>query len=218
MVLASTRPVEVAASLGGAGLAAAIRLVAALRAAAKPLHPRGDVVNATLRRFGGGHTGASWLDEAGSDEVLVRRSRAVGLPGPLPDVHGLAVRVPRRGGGHGDLLLASTGRGRASRFLLTVGRTPGSRPLTTLMPYRTPTGPRLVGARAVGEQRYELAHATPGGEWEPFAELVLSGTRGPDPLVSFDPLRNTLPGLDNYEWVRRLREPAYATARRSRAG
>jgi hypothetical protein len=29
-------------------------------------------------------------------------------------------------------------------------------------------------------------------------------------------LLNTLPGLENYGWVRRLREPSYFTARRSR--
>jgi hypothetical protein len=36
--------------------------------------------------------------------------------------------------------------------------------------------------------------------------------------VSFDPVRNVLPGLAPYDWVRRLREPAYLTARRSRSG
>jgi hypothetical protein len=208
-----------AASLGGAGLSGAVRLLAAARPAAKPLHPEGDVVSATLRRSGSHPaTGSEWLDERGSDEVRVRRSRAVGLPDGLPDIHGLAVRVPLAGGAHGDLLLATTGTGRLSRFVLTVGWTPYSRPLTTLLPYRTPTGPKLLAACAWTEHRYELAYASPGGSWHPFADLVLSSTAGPDPLVSFDPVRNTLPGLENYEWVRRLREPAYGTARLSRRG
>jgi hypothetical protein len=34
--------------------------------------------------------------------------------------------------------------------------------------------------------------------------------------VSFDPTRNTVPGLENYDWVRRLREPSYGTARHTR--
>lgn len=212
----ATRPQELAASAGGAGLAALTRLVAALRPAAKPLHPRGDVVLGHLRRSGGGRTGAAWLDEAGDDEVLVRRSRAVGLPGGVPDFHGLAIRVPLSDGRHGDLLLATTGSGPISRFVLTVGRTPHSRPLTTLLPYRTSRGPRLLRAVAVDEKRYELTHASATGRWEPFAELTLSTTRGPDPLVSFDPVLNPLPGLDTYGWVRRLREPAYRTARHSR--
>ncbi len=212
----STRSREIAASVGGAGLAAATRAVAAFRPAAKPLHPKGDVVNAHLRRSGGHHTGSVWLDEAGSDDVLVRRSRAVGLPPGLPDIHGLAIRVPLPAGGHGDLLLAMTGTGRVTRFLLTAGRTPYSRPLTTLLPYRTPTGPTVIAAVARTERRYELAYASPGGPWHPFGDLVLSANHGPDPLVSFDPVRNPLPGLDTYDWVRRLREPAYGTARRSR--
>lgn len=212
----TTRSQAAAASAGGAVLAAAVRLIDAARGAAKPLHPRGDLVTGRLRRSGGQDTGSAWLDTAGTDEVLVRRSRAVGLPAPLPDIHGLAIRVPLDGGGHGDLLLATTGRGRLTRFLLTGGRTPSSRPLTTLLPYRTPTGPRLIAAVAVDEHRYELAHASPGGRWQPFGDLELSSTRGPDPLVSFDPVLNPLPGLDTYDWVRRLREPAYATARHTR--
>ncbi len=213
------RTQELASSAAGAGLAGAVRLVAAARPGAKPLHPRGDVVTARLRRTGANPpTGSAWLDRSGSDEVLVRRSRAVGLPDGLPDIHGLAVRVPLEDGGHGDLLLATTGTGRLTRFVLTVGRTPWSRPMTTLLPYRTPTGPRLVAAVARSETRYVLAHASPGGAWHPFADLVLSATEGPDPLVSFDPVRNTLPGLENYEWVRRLREPGYGTARLSRRG
>ena len=148
--------------------------------------------------------------------MLVRRSRAAGLPAGLPDVHGLAVRVPVPGGRHGDLLLATTGLGLFTRFVLAPVRDPSSRPMTTLLPYRTPTGPRLVGLRPAAERAYEIAHAPLRGSWQVFGELVLSTARGPDPLLSFDAVANPLPGLENYEWVRRLRQPAYATARRSR--
>lgn len=217
MLRPSVSPREIAASAGGAGLAGLTRLVAALRPAAKPLHPRGDLVAGRLVRQGLPHpVGVPWLDDPGVDEVLVRRSRAVGLPQGLPDIHGLAVRVPLEGGGHGDLLLAMTGSGRLTRFVLTAGRTPYSRPLTTLLPYRTPEGPRLIRAVARDEQSYRLAVAAPGGDWDELGVLELSATSGPDPMLSFDPLRNEIPGLENYGWVRRLREPAYATARRSR--
>ena len=205
-----------AGSLGGAGLAGGIRLVAAVRPAPKPLHPRGDLVGGRLHRLGGQRTGSPWLDEAGEDEVLVRRSRAVGLPAGLPDIHGLALRVPLPGGDHGDLLLAMTGLGRVTRFVLTAGRAPTSRPMTTLLPYRTPSGPLLLGARAQSQDTYELAHASPQGPWQVFGTLALSATQGPDPLLSFDPVLHPLPGLETYAWIRRLREPAYAVARRSR--
>ena len=192
----------------------------AARPAAKPLHPQGAVVRGTLRRYGGGpRTGAAWLDGTGEDAVLVRESRAVGFPAPFPDIFGLAVRVPLDASRHGDLLFASTGLGRLTRFTLTVARAPKRRPMTTLLPYRTPTGPLLLSAVFRSATRIDLSWARGSDTWHPFAELVLGedpAEEEADPLVSFDPVRNVLPGLATYDWVRRLREPAYATARRSR--
>lgn len=212
-----SRARSVAVSAGGGLLAGATRVVAAARPAAKPLHPHGEVRGAQLRRSGSDvPTGVAWIDEPGTDEVLVRRSRAIGLPGALPDIHGLAVRVPLAEGGHADVLLASTGLGRLTRFTLTAARSPERRPMTTLMPYRSPTGPLLLAATPAGEH-VELAWARPGGDWHRFGELVLAAPAAAgDALISFDPVRNPVPGLDSYDWVRRLREPAYATARHSR--
>jgi hypothetical protein len=207
-----------ASSAGGQILGAVTRLVAA-RPAAKPLHPDGSVVRGTLRRTGGdGGSGVDWLDGSGNDEVLVRQSRAVGLPSPAPDIFGLALRVPTGDGGHGDLLLASTGLGRLTRFTLTAARSPYRRPLTTLLPYRTPAGPVLLSAVFRDETTLDLAWALRSGPWHRFAELRLHAepAGAADRSLSFDPVRNTLPGLDTYDWVRRLREPAYLTARRSR--
>lgn len=206
------------AAAGGAALGGVFRVAGALRPSAKPLHPRGRLVTGVLHRMGvADPVGAAFVDEPGTDDVLVRRSRAVGLPAPLPDIHGLAVRVPLAEGGHGDLLLASTGWGRVSRFVLTGGVRPDARPLTTLMPYRTGSGQLvLLGARFLDEQRVVLACAVGTGPWQTFGELRLGTDQG-DPLVSFDPVRNPLPGLAAPDWVQRLREPAYAGARRSRA-
>jgi hypothetical protein len=212
-------PAHALASAGGALLAATTRAVAAVRPAAKPLHPRGEVTHGRLFRLGAQPaTGVPWLDEPGEDDVLVRRSRAIGLPGSAPDIHGLAVRVPRPGGGHGDLLLATTGWGRLTRFVLTVSRSPRRRPMTTLLPYRTARGPLLIGARSTGEESFELAVAAPEGEWVRFAELRLSALPADDSDVSFDPVTNQLPGLEQYDAVERLREPSYRTARASRSG
>jgi len=207
-----------ASSAGGQVLRAATRVVAA-RPTAKPLHPRGSIVRGTLHRTGGrDRTGAPWLDLAGEDQVLVRHSRAVGLPPPAPDIFGLALRVPTEGDGHGDLLFASTGLGRLTRFTLTPARSPYRRPLTTLLPYRTPAGAVLLSAVFRDETTVALAWAVRLGAWHRFAELRLH--RDPadeaDMPVSFDPVKNVLPGLETYDWVRRLREPAYLTARRSR--
>lgn len=210
--------VRAASSAGGQILRAATGLVAA-RPAAKPLHPRGSIVEGTLRRFGGEvETGAAWLDHTGDDHVLVRQSRAVGLPPRVPDIYGLAVRVPSEGGRHGDLLFASTGLGRLTRFTLTLARSPYGRPLTTLLPYRAPAGPVLLSAVYLDERTVALAWAIRSGGWHPFAELTLnkSPANEVDMPLSFDPVQNELPGLETYPWVRRLREPAYTTARRTR--
>lgn len=207
-----------ASSAGGEVLRAATWIVAA-RPVAKPLHPQGSVVRGTLHRFGAGNaTGAVWLDAAGDDQVLVRQSRAVGLPLPAPDIFGLAIRVPTDDHRHGDLLFASTGLGRLTRFTLTVARSPYTRPLTTLLPYRTPAGATLLSAVFRDETTVALAWAVRWGAWHPFAELTLhtDPVDEPDSPISFDPVMNVLPGLDIDDWIRRLREPAYATARRSR--
>jgi hypothetical protein len=207
-----------ASSAGGQVLRAATG-VATSRPTAKPLHPRGSVVRGSLRRFGAqDESGAPWLDQWGEDEVLVRHSRAIGLPSPWPDIFGLALRVPIRNGRHGDLLFATTGLGRLTRFTLTPARSPYSRPMTTLLPYRAPAGPVLLAAVFTDETTVRLAWTVGSGVWHRFAELTLheDPTAEPDQPVSFEPVRNVLPGLETYEWVRRLRDPAYVTAERSR--
>lgn len=206
---------DAASNGGGLLLAATASVMALVRRPAKPLHPRGDVCRGTLHRDGGGDSGVPFLDTAGRDEVVVRRSRAAGLPRWLPDVHGLAIRVPV-GDGHGDLLLATTGLGRVGRFVLTFARAPDSRPLTTLLPYRSPTGPLLLAAEALGPYRYRLSWAHGTGPWLVFGHLVVEAGHG-DGEITFDPVVNHLPGLAPYGWAALLREPAYRAARRGRS-
>lgn len=192
-----------------------------MRPSAKPLHPTGRVVTARLQRHGlAAATGVSFLDEAGDEDILVRVSRSVGLPERLPDIHGLAIRVTNSDGSPGDVLLASTGWGRVTRFLLTPSRTTFGRPMTTLFPYRTPQGPLLLGARSDQPRVVRLGCAVRGGPWRMFADLTIAtedaGDAG-DPTVSFDPVLHPIPGLEQYPAVARLREPAYHFARVSRS-
>ena len=210
----AARAARGAASAGGAALAAATRAIAAVRPAAKPLHPQGVVRTGRLVRHGSVvGSGVAWLDEAGEDDVVVRLSRAVGLPRALPDIHGLAIRVltPAHAG---DLLLATTGWGRLGRFVLVPSRDAGSRPMTSLLPYRTAVGAVVLGARGTGVGTYELSWAPYAGDWQTFATLQLGAEH--DQVVEFDPVRHQVPGLEQYSVVTRLREPAYLGARRSR--
>lgn len=209
------------ATAGGGLLAAATWVLAKARPSVKPLHPTGDVMMGRLTRTGGiPKSGVPWLDAAAADDVLVRLSRAIGLPSGLPDIHGLAIRVPADDQ-PADLLLASTGTGRLTRFVLALSRDPQTHALTTLLPYRTSDGPVFLGARAatggpgtpaVGLS-FDLFWSRGVAEWVPFARLEVSSTSGADPAISFDPVVNPLPGLELYPWAQRLRAPAYRAAR-----
>lgn len=211
---------EVMAPLGR-GLAAVFFVVGRLRRGrAKALHPRGAVLSGRLLRHGGGGTGVAWMDDAGSDSVSVRLSRSAGLPPPLPDVLGLALRVPLPDGRHGDVLLSTTGRRGVGRFLLRPAVDPWRSFYGSLLPYRTSTGPLLIGARPAtdGSGTFSLVWSRLSGAWRPFATLEVppAPAGALDPALSFDPVVNEVPGLGNYTWVRRLRQPSYAAARRAR--
>jgi hypothetical protein len=181
------------------------------------MHPTGQVRHGRMFRRGADPaTGVAFLDEVTPIDVVVRESRAIGLPRALPDIHGLAIRVPDPDGGHGDLLFSTTGLGRLSRYLLTFSRTTYGRPMTTLLPYDTVAGPIVLAAKASGDSRLELAYAVGDGDWHHFADLLLSTRESDDPDLTFDPVENTMPGLEQYAAVRKLREPAYRNARASR--
>lgn len=208
--------ITTAADWAGRALSAATSGIASLRSADKPLHPEGQTWAGRLVRVGSDEgTGVPWLDQPGEDEVLVRTSRAIGLPGRLPDVSGLALRLRKGQTRYGDVLLASTGWNPVARHLL-VPALRHHQPLTTLLPYRSPVGPIVIGARPVDVRGYELSWALVGRAWHPLGQLVLEQPLPTDADTSFDPILNKLPGLDQYPWVEHLREYSYATARRRR--
>jgi len=222
---ARSRAVAGVSSAAGAVLRGAFAGLGRLRPTDKPLHPRGVVLAATVHRFGSPERfGVPWLDEPGADPALVRLSRGGGLPAALPDVLGIGLRVDPDDR-PGDLLFATTGRGPVGRFLLRPRRasTLAAATYSTLQPYRTPTGPVVLAATPEPERErtvLRLAAARPTGRWQPFGTVVLEraqpGAAATDRPISFDPFLHPVPGLENYGWTRRLREGAYAAARRTR--
>jgi hypothetical protein len=213
-----------AATAAGALLAAVFRAVGAARRD-RALHPRGATFGAVVTTTGSGASGVPWLDQAASTEVTLRVSRATGLPAPLPDIHGIALRVPGQAlgkDGPADLLFAGTGDSSLGRFVLAPRLRADGGPLTTLLPYRSPRGPlelRLVphgGPRHDGPvpAGFTLSYAIGSGQWRDVGEVVV-GAALPESVdrVRHDPVLNLLPGTSQYGVVSRLREPSYRAAR-----
>lgn len=152
-----------AAAFGGATAARGKRI----------FHPRGRAFTGTVV-VSGGCWGARVLDEPATHQVVARVSRALGLPSPIPDIAGLAIRFPDLGSSAGplDVLLATTGGPPGLRHLLLpepIGRT-----FSSVLPYRTGTGRRLLlGARRSSDATWELLAAPIHGRWEPWGSMTL---------------------------------------------
>lgn len=177
----------------------------------KPLHPRGRTMAGRLTTWGGPRPwGTPFLDEPGTTPCLVRLSRAAGFPRGWPDIDGVAVRLTDDGA---DLLFATTGTGRVSRFVLVPRRRPDA-PMTTLLPLRSSRGPLVLRLTPEGKTSWLLSAASARGRWEPRGRLVLADDDARDAPVRFDPVHRVPRGLAQLPWVAAVRDPAYVLARR----
>lgn len=194
-------------ALPRAATATALGLTTAVRGE-RVFHPRGVLLTARLVVPARGDWGAALLDEPGEHEGVVRLSRGLGLPAPLPDVEGLALRLPGHGvaGGPLDLLVNS-----AWRF--TFAPSVASRTWSCVLPYRTGTGRQvLLGARPTGDG-FDLLVAPLVGGWQPWARLEVGeqvpGDVRTDPTLGADDLVPTEP-------FRTVRAWAYAASQAAR--
>ena len=160
-------------TLPRAATATALGLGTALRGS-RVFHPTGQAHTARVVVDGGRGWGAYLLDQPATYDGVVRVSRGAGLPEPLPDVVGLAIRFPGMGKHDGplDVLLNTSGGAPGLRHVfvpLPVGRT-----YSSVLPYRTGSGRvLLLGARGSGEGRWELLAATLLGGWQRWGALTL---------------------------------------------
>lgn len=210
-----------------AGLALAAVTAGLRRWRRRPLHPHGTVYTGTLSvEPDAGAPGAVALGAPAARPVVIRVSRAAGLPAPLPDVFGLAVHWTAEGRSH-DILFATTGLGRFSRFVLA----PRLRPLPggfgTLMPFVDLDGrpvmlavarPRRLGSvepTSLAGTELVLLSARPGGPWHRLGRLRC-GAPTDAAVPRLDPVRHAPGDLGTYDWTAALRTPAYRAARTGR--
>jgi len=156
--------------------------------------------------------GVPLLAATGEHPCTVRWSRSVGLPEPLPDIEGLAVRLAEP---TADILFSATGTGRVGRFLLVPRLAGRHGPQGTLLPVATDAGSLLLMVTPIDDEepptRWQLAVAQGGSEWQPVGTIRVEW--GDDQPLRFDPVEHQLPGTAQYPAVARLREPAYLAAR-----
>ncbi|MBL1076112.1 phosphodiesterase [Nocardia sp. 2] len=170
--------------------------------------------------------------------VLARISKGAGLPGPIPDVLGLAIRVLDRHERPWDLALASTGTGRWGRLVITPGGNWAAARYGSLMPYRFEGGPAswifaepLAGqpeSNSLADLSQYLTDGRLGfvlkavpwnGPARVLAEMSVAGPEIGEHAAPgfFDPVRNMPPEVEMLpKPVAALREWAYAGSRRGR--
>lgn len=196
-------------------------------------HPFGVGFSARLVPGAGGGSGASVFEQ--ESEVVVRLSRALGLPEWLPEPYGLAIRFPDAYGpnAHQDFLLVTSALPPGGRHTLLPARGFCDLPYSTLLPYRLlgkrvllggrgmapRPGPKLgdLRERKAGDLEFELAIAGLAGDWKPVARIALGERLPPERTehLHFDPT-NTGGGLELAGLLNRLRGPAYAASQDGR--
>lgn len=198
-----------------AGARAAGAVFAALSAArgGKGLHPKGVVHRARLTIDGAPEAprAAELLSRAGEWPAIVRFSRALGLPRPLPDLLGAAVRVLDADGPGRDqdlLLTSSVDRPVLHRVFVPAAGI-RRRPYSSSLPYRAGDERFLIGLVPDPGPllRFGLGVARRGGRFRRVGTLHV-GERLPPVLgaLRFNPFNG---GLEPVGLVNRLRERAY---------
>src|SRR4051794_23598578 len=197
-------PIGIASDVAGWAVSGVLAAVAAARRG-KAVHPHGAVHRAILRVPGdpAAPRAARLLSEPGDHEAIVRFSRSVGLPRPLPDLLGMSIRVPDAygAGAHQDLLLVTSIDLPLAHHVFVPAADVQARVYSSSLPFRAgderflvgalprrssprPDGrdelDRLARAAATGRLRFDLAVAPLEGRFRRVGELHVGERLGPE--------------------------------------
>jgi hypothetical protein len=200
-------------------------------------HPIGVLANGSIERLAPPGEG---LPVQSSDDVVGRVSKGIGLPGALPDIIGLAIRMPPQpfAATSWDVLMASAGAGTLTRMVLRPVTSWTGATLSSLMPLRYEDRNWWVRARIVtqidepglsldsvsaqidgGGIEFAIEQAPGMQDFQPLARLILNevvrGGRSHD--VAFDPTVHSVPEVKLAPgWLTDLRRRAYWRSREGR--
>jgi hypothetical protein len=210
-----------------------IRLGAAARRR-RLFHPNGVLAEGILVRTAPHDEGLPM----NSCDVIGRLSKGIGLPGALPDIAGLAWRIPPtpdlRSCTPWDVLLTSTVAG--SRFLLAPTTSWSRSTLSSLMPLRFHGDVWWVRARLVrkiaepglsldairnqidsGEMDFDIEQARRSGGFRSLARLILRHLDPSNDDIAFDPARHCDDEVELVPWwLGDRRRAAYRRGRERR--
>ena len=196
-------------------------------------HPAGVLAEGILERVAPPADGLPM----NSCDVIARISKGVGLPGALPDIAGLAWRIPPPQDLHScgpwDVLLASTAAN--SRLILAPARNWSSTTFSSLMPLRFRGDLWWVRARVAtaidepglsldtinnqldaGEIDFDIDQAPATGRFAPLARLTLRNLDPSSDDIAFDPVLHSDDEVELVpRWLAAIRRAAY---RRGREG
>ena len=210
---AERSPLSSAASdIGGAAVGGVLAVVAAARRG-KAVHPHGVVHRARLVVEGtrAAPQAAELLATPGEHQALVRFSRSLGLPRPLPDLLGMSIRVVDAYGPdlHQDLLLVTSVDLPVLHHVFVPARGVDQRPYSSAIPYRAGEETFLIGAVPRSREEFALAVAPVSGRFATVARIHI-GERLDDELdaLRFNPF-NTGGGMEPVGVLNGMRARAY---------
>lgn len=193
------------------------------------MHPRGYLYTGTI--IFEDKMVADIYDLGKIYNAKVRLSRSVGLPGLMPDIQGMAIRIEADNFVQ-DWLLAIGGQGRLTKYFLHVSRYVNTYYYTSCFPYRLNGKTVLLGAKFVQKAPVrstrkglrnlenfscELLIARSFGLWRRVGTLHLDKVLSIDEsrAISYNPW-NTVPQLRPATWLNEIRRSSYAGSRDGR--